>query len=112
MSARRPCVECPWVVSTERGQFPPERYAALRGTTGERGDEAPFGSPLFACHKAPEGEEFYCAGWLAAVGYENLTVRVLVAKGEIPAEALDPGKDWPELHPSYDALEAVHGEEA
>lgn len=106
---RRPCTECPWVKATPRGQFPPERYAALRGTTGTPSEQVFFDAPRFACHKAPEGEEFDCAGWLAAVGLWHLGVRVLVAQGHLPAEALRPGAGWPELHRSYDELEAVHG---
>lgn len=108
MTSRPPCRECPWVRDTPPGQFPPARYEALRGTTGSPGREAPFGSAMFACHKAPEGEEFYCAGWMAAVGYENLTVRVLLARGKIPREAMEPGEDWPALHESYEALLAHH----
>lgn len=109
-ACRRPCAECPWRVDTPPGQFPAERYEALRHTTGEPGREAPLGAPMFACHKSPAGEEFYCSGWLAAVGLDHLGVRVLVSFGEIPSEALRPGDDWPELHPSYDALLDVHGD--
>lgn len=50
-----------------------------------------------------------CAGWLAAVGYESLTVRVLLGRGEIPVGRMTPEPDWPELHASYAELEAVHG---
>lgn len=64
---------------------------------------------MFACHKAPEGEEFYCAGWVAAVGHESLTARVACMQGSIPGEAFTPGEDWPELYESYEALIDVHG---
>lgn len=64
---------------------------------------------MFACHKTPEGREMPCAGWLAAVGYESLTVRVLLGRGEIPVGRMTPEPDWPELHASYAELEAVHG---
>lgn len=107
---RRPCIECPWRVDVAPGQFPPERYEALRGTTGEPGREAPLGAPLFACHKAPEGGEFVCAGWLAAVGLENLTARLLAVQGRLTGVGFHPGDDWPELHGSYAELLAVHGE--
>jgi hypothetical protein len=60
---------------------------------------------MFACHKTPEGREMACAGWLAAVGEENITVRYMVCLGEIPAEALRPGDDWPVLFDSYRELE-------
>lgn len=107
--ARRPCAECPWVKSTPAGQFPAERYEALRNTTGEPGRERFLGESMFACHKSREDEEFYCAGWLASVGYYHLGVRVLVSRGVIPPEAMEPGADWPALHESYDELLAVHG---
>lgn len=100
----RPCAECPWVKATPAGQFPVERYEALRGTTGEPGNEAPLGSGMFACHKSAEGKEMPCAGWLAAVGVDSISVRYNVAVGAIPAEALEPGEHWPELHGSYDEM--------
>ncbi len=105
---QQPCDECPWRRDTPRGQFPPERYEALRGTTGKPGAEAPLGARMFQCHKS-DSDPMPCAGWLAAVGYESLTVRVLVAQGEIPADRLASRADWPALHASYTELEAVHG---
>ena len=100
----RPCAECPWVKATPPGQFSRERFEALRGTTGEPGNEAPLGAGLFACHKSAEGRELPCAGWLAAVGKESLSVRALIANGRIPAEALRLGDDWPDLHDTYEEM--------
>jgi hypothetical protein len=100
----KPCPECPWVKATAAGQFSRERFEALRGTTGEPGNEAPLGAGLFACHKSAEGKEIPCAGWLAAVGIESLSVRLLISTGSLPAEVLHPGEDWPELHESYDEM--------
>lgn len=101
---KRPCKECPWRKDTEPGQFPACRYDALENTTGDRGREAPIGAPMFACHKSPEGREEACAGWLAAVGYEHLGVRLAVAMGRLDPGALLPGEDWPELFESYEAM--------
>lgn len=101
---RRPCAECPWVKATPPGQFSRERFEALRATTGEPGNEAPLGSGLFACHKSAEGKELPCAGWLAAVGHFHIGIRLMLARGEIPAESMEPGDDWPELHESYDEM--------
>lgn len=107
---RTPCVECPWKKDTAPGQFPAERYAALRATTiGPDGYEAGIDATLFACHRSPEGDELACAGWLAAVGYNSLHVRLLVSYGKIPAEALNPGDDWPELFLDYDEMAARQG---
>lgn len=100
----RPCAECPWVKATPPGQFSARRFEALRGTTGEPGNEAQLGAGLFACHKSQEGSELPCAGWLAAVGYYSISVRVNVSLGAIPAEALRPGADWPELHETYEEM--------
>ena len=105
--AKRPCRECPWRRDVTPGQFPACRYDALRDTSGSAGNEAPLGAPLFACHKSPEGQEWACAGWLAAVGYEHLGVRLLVITERIPAEAMSPGADWPELHGSYEEMAAA-----
>src|SRR4051812_21883583 len=101
----RPCSECPWRKDTPPGQVTAARYKALRATTGERGAEAPMGSPMFACHKSNEGADMPCAGWLAAVGLEcSIQVRLLAASGAIPKSALRPGPDWPELFSSYAAM--------
>lgn len=108
--ASRPCAECPWRRDVEPGQFPPGRYAALRGTTvGPGGHEARLDAALFACHKSRDGEEFACAGWLAAVGHRSLRVRLLAARGEIPAEALRPGEGWPPLFGDYDEMAEAQG---
>lgn len=106
---KEPCRECPWVVATPPGKFSAARYEALRETTGDPGGEAPVGAAMFACHMTTAGRETPCAGWLAAVGYESLTVRLNLARGEIPHEAMEPGEDWPELHRSYDEMAAAKG---
>jgi hypothetical protein len=106
---KQPCEECPWRRDTPPGQFPPERYEALRNTTGSPGQEAPFDAPLFACHKSSEEETMPCAGWLASVGYYNLHVRMLLAEGKIPPEAMRPSENCPELIGSYAELERIHG---
>lgn len=105
---RRPCERCPWRRDVEPGEFTAERYEALRDTTGEPGNEAPVGSPMFACHKSAEGKEIACAGWLASVGYDlNLTARLNVAIGEI--EMPVPDASWPALFDDYDEMARVQG---
>jgi hypothetical protein len=106
---RRPCDECPWRVDTEPGQFPACRYDALRETAGERGNEAGLNAPIFACHKTPENHDRACAGWLATVGREHIGVRLALLMDRLPASALQPGEDWPELFPSYDAMAERQG---
>jgi hypothetical protein len=64
---------------------------------------------MFACHLTAEGKELPCAGWAAAVGTESVTLRLLVSYGEIPASALQPGPDWPELFYDYDEMAEAQG---
>jgi Family of unknown function (DUF6283) len=106
---RWPCAECPFRRDTEPGQFPACRYQALQETAGQPGNEAPLGAPMFACHKSAEGREEACAGWLAVAGYEHLGVRLAIALGRLPAAALSPGEDWPELFGSYEETAEAQG---
>ena len=101
---KKPCAECPWVRSTPPGQFPAERYDALRATTGSPGREAWIDAALFACHMSTEVDPIPCAGWLASVGYYSLRVRILLADGTIPREAMTPGPEWPDLFDSYEEM--------
>jgi hypothetical protein len=104
----RPCSNCPWRRDVPAGEFPMERYEALRECAGEGpGREAGLDAPVFACHKSRDGGEFPCAGYLAAVGRSSLRVRMLAAYGLIPAEALDPGEDWPALFETYEEMMEV-----
>jgi hypothetical protein len=110
-------VECPWAKATPPGQFSPRRYEALRDTTGTPDEQVGFTAPWFACHMAPEGGEFYCAGWMAAVGFWHIGVRLALAQGRVSRDAvrhmLEPADDdWPELYEDYAALLRVHGLEA
>ena len=99
-----PCNECPWRRDTPPGKFPEHRYEALRNTAGTPGRERPLGSPMFACHKSPEGREAACAGWLAVSGIEHIGIRLAIVTGRIPASVLQPGDGWPELFDSYDEM--------
>lgn len=86
-----------------------DRYEALRDTAGAAGAEAPLNAPVFACHKSSAGNPMACAGWLATCGYDHLGVRLAVATGGLPAEALTPQSHWPALYPSYDDMVAAQG---
>lgn len=108
---KKPCEQCPWRRDIEPGQFPADRYDELANTTGAPGAEADIDAPLFGCHKGAEDKPMPCAGWLAAVGYESLRVRILAGQGKIPAEALRPGEDWPPLFDSYEEMVAFQGGE-
>lgn len=104
-----PCRECPWRTDVEPGQFPAERYEALRETSEQpevTSMDDILRQPMFACHKSVEGLEAACAGWLASMGHQNLRIRYAVVTGQVPVEALSPGDDWPELFGSYEEMAA------
>lgn len=92
------------------GQFPASRYEALRDTCRHAENvQAPLSAPMFGCHKSPLGGEFACAGWLAVEGPNHIGVRLAVASGDLPAEALRPGEDWPALFASYEDMAHTQG---
>jgi hypothetical protein len=98
---RYPCSECPWRRDTTPGQFCRSRFDALAATAGTAGNEADFDSPMFACHKSPEGNEEACAGWLATVGVDHLGVRLAIATRRLDPSALERGPGWPPLFTTY-----------
>lgn len=108
---RKPCPDCPWRKDSPVGQFPPERYEALAATAGRRGNEAGLTAPIFACHQSTQNRDQACAGWLAQVGGEHLGIRMAVATGRIPGDALAPGDDWPELFDTYEEMAERNGVE-
>lgn len=99
--AAKPCGDCPWSRDTPPGKFPAERYEALASTSGEPGNEAPIGAPMFACHNSAEGKEIACAGWLAVEGKDHLGVRLAVVMGRLSGSVLEPAPGWPALFSSY-----------
>lgn len=102
----RPCRSCPWRVDTAGRIAYPNLAAYAAGTIGEPGAEAPLGALMFVCHTIELG--WLCAGWLAVVGRDHLTVRFAVAVGALPAAALTPGPGWPALFPTYRAMREAH----
>lgn len=109
LARAKPCRECPFRRDTEPGQFTSERYEALLDTVGHAGQERQLGEPLFACHKAPEGAEQVCAGWLAVCGAEHLSIRLAVVSGLIDGSLLSPAEDWPDLFDSYEEMAEAQG---
>lgn len=95
----RPCDECPWKVDAVPGRFTEERWRSLQETAHHpRRGSAPMHAPIFACHKTDQGRDRTCAGWLAQEGGGHVGIRIAVAQGRLPGEALQPGPDWPTLH--------------
>lgn len=109
---KRPCAECPFRADAKPGRFAPERWDVLtQAGANERGYGPEYDAPLFACHRTPEGGERACAGWLATEGANHPRVRLAVLCDQIPAAALTPGADWPDLHPTVRTAAAhdLHG---
>lgn len=104
-----PCGRCPWRLDVIPGEFTADRFDYMATTVGEPGREVPLGGPLWACHTSRESQDMVCASWLARVGFDHLTVRLAVATGRIPTEALRPGEDWPTLYDSFEGLAAANG---
>jgi hypothetical protein len=100
-----PCKSCPWQVNATATDIPRFQLQLAESLATTCPDERGFGpdvfAPQFACHQSREGDEFACAGWLAVVGHRHPAVRLAVAQGRLSVEALEPQKDWPELHGSY-----------
>jgi hypothetical protein len=104
----RPCITCPWRRDTPPGAFGIDRYQQLRNTVESPDGGSPgLADPMFACHNTIEGREAACAGWLAVYGHGHVRVRLAVATGRIPPEALTPAAGWPDLYGDYDELVAA-----
>lgn len=101
----KPCPSCPWRVDQTASDIPNfdiEKAEGLAECCPDHCGASPaFDAPIFSCHQSKEGAEFPCAGWLATVGHRHPRMRYRAMLGDIPFEALEPGKDWPELHENY-----------
>lgn len=102
----KPCASCPWRLDKDARDIPNfdmEKAEGLAACCPDRRGFGPdFGATLFACHQSKDGAEIACAGWLAAVGNRHPGVRLAVVMHRLSPEALRPGADWPEIHPTYD----------
>ncbi|MEU0489945.1 DUF6283 family protein [Nocardiopsis sp. NPDC006139] len=100
-----PCGECPWRKDAAP-RFTEEQFEQMASSCADRdtGYQPMPGEMWFACHKgqvaAPE-EDTACAGWLAMEGHAHVGVRVAVASGRLPSDALAPGEGWPDLFESF-----------
>lgn len=106
-AVRKPCPSCPWRVDQDATAIPNFSLGlaeALAETCPRNGYGPDFGAPQFACHQSHEGDEIVCAGWLATNGGAHPGVRMNVLTGRVPAEALSPGENWPELHETFEEV--------
>lgn len=99
----RTCAECPWLLSSAPGRFPPERYYDLAHTCRPGG----WPQPMFACHMTPEEGTRACAGMLIALrdDWPNM-VRWQVMKGNIDPEQITASGP---LYPTYEAMAEANG---
>lgn len=101
-SVRKPCPTCPWRVDQHADEIPNfslELAERLDRTVGDQ-----FGDPIFACHQSREGGEVVCVGWLARYGWNSIAVRLMLLRGALKPEQLAVGKDWPELHETFEEV--------
>lgn len=102
-----PCDECPIRADNAdnpKSKFPAERWDALSVTVRHGNHQPGIGDILFGCHKGEPGTnaDLACAGWLAQFGHDHLRIRLALAQGRLPPEALEPGANWPPLHETWD----------
>lgn len=87
-----PCKTCPWRVDTDVWAIPgyaPDKAARLV-RTASLGEGDAF-QPIMACHNSTDSKMYACKGYLAQEGWNNLNVRLLLARGNIdnPAAVLE-----------------------
>jgi hypothetical protein len=103
----RPCTGCPWRADVDLAEFSDADFAKLRRANGMPGAEASRDAPAMSCHQDQPGTAHamrLCAGWLAVVGRDHLSVRMAVLAGRLPESAVVPGGDWPRLYESLEAM--------
>ncbi|MCZ1012167.1 DUF6283 family protein [Streptomyces lydicus] len=104
----RPCAgRCPWIVGTNLADFSDADFAKLERANGTPDCQAGLEAPNMACHLDQPGTAHalrLCAGWLAVVGHHHHGVILAVLSGRLPETVLEPGDDWPELHPDLDTM--------
>lgn len=97
---RKPCPGCPWRVERPHSATIPgyrhSKAEELVSTTRTEGF-----APIMACHHSTPGNDIICMGWLVRYGWDNLNVRLMMMDGKVTPDMLDPGEDWPELHPDF-----------
>jgi hypothetical protein len=59
---------------------------------------------VMACHHSPIGEEFSCAGYLAAEGDKNINVRLLASGRKINLRAVQEACEGEDLHRDFASM--------
>jgi hypothetical protein len=95
------CAECPFLLASMPGKFPPSRYLELAETCKPGGLRA-----LFACHMTPDGGERACAGMLTVCGMHSNRVRLAMIERRFDPASI---KVTGPLYPSYRAMAEANG---
>lgn len=111
-----PCDECPIRADNTdnpKSQFPAERWRSLESSVRDpiSGEHPGMDDPLFGCHKGrpgEPGEDLACAGWLARFGRDHVRIRLALALGDLPRDAIEAKDNWPPLHDTWEGVVAGH----
>lgn len=79
-----PCATCPWRIEKGAETIPmysQEKALALRNTVGDSDGLR----TIMACHHSTEDAPFSCRGYLAQVGWTNITVRLMLSRKMLPS---------------------------
>lgn len=113
----KPCKTCPWRRSSKVGgedipRFDISLMRGLASTVPPRGSDEDGFYQIMACHGSSERNRKSCIGYVAAVGYSNIHVRLLASRGELDLPAIDAETKNIELYKDFytmlDDYEAYH----
>ncbi|MBG0825920.1 hypothetical protein HS048_35185 [Planomonospora sp. ID91781] len=90
---RSPCRSCPWTVRNAELYH----YGAISAYLVGIGEHTALGADAVGCHASERTPVELCAGWLQVEGAEHPGVRDALADGRLPARALRPRADGPQL---------------
>jgi len=82
MSKLLPCPSCPWRVDKDASAIPNYVQKKAEGLLNTVGEEDAM-RPIMACHNSTDRKMVACKGYLAREGWRNITVRLLLIKGQI-----------------------------
>lgn len=111
----KPCASCPWRKSSAVGGsdipgFSIDMMRNLANTVPPKGEDSDGFRKVMACHGSSEDRQFPCAGYLHRHGNQNISVRLLMARGEVDLRAVDEACQGIEMYPDFHAMLADYEE--
>jgi Family of unknown function (DUF6283) len=102
---RRACENCPWRVDAPRGYWDPQHFVDIWQRCQDDGVS------VMLCHKsgkanalpAAKYKDIPCQGWIRAMGFEAIGVRILVMQDRVTLEEVE-DRDGPKLFPTFTAM--------